>query len=210
MSSLQSAMKVMAEKEYDEMIFNTPMRIADAANMFRRPVSKNERPYEKEVLIQNNEIIEEWYKKVLLGIAGKQSEIPSGRVNQCLQTFLQGKEIQQHQNYKEHLLEYPEHKIRFWIDKFTTASVTELSKMGYGLVSAGWNIITMGIRYYFADQKWEKVYSQSSDPLVWDKLANANPHLMNGRPMPFDLSFESFKELEDKVMAVLKNPIGPK
>jgi hypothetical protein len=208
--SLQNAMKVLSDKQYDEMMFNTPMRIADAASMFRHPLSKNDRPYDKEVVVHNNSVIEEWYKTVLLGISDNQSAIPTGRVTSCLQYFLQGKELQQHQKYKEYFPEYPEHKVRFWIDKFTTASVTELAQLGHGVISAGWNVIITAMRYHFAERKWEVVYSQSTDPLKWDKLANANPHLMNGRPMPFDLTIESLKEIEDKVMSILKHPIEPK
>jgi len=208
--SLNSAMKVLADQQYDEMVFNTPMRIADAASIFRRTLSKNERPYDKEVITYNNTVIEEWYMKVLLGIADSQSSIPAGRVTSCFQYFLQGKELEQHQKYKDYFPDYPEHKVRFWIDKFTNSSVLELCKLGNGVVSSGWNVIIMGMRYYFADKKWEKVYSVTNDPLAWDKLANANPHLMNGRPMPFNLSIESLKEIEDKVMAVLKHPIEPK
>lgn len=209
-SSLQTAMKVLADKQYDELVFNTPMRIADAASIFRQRVDKNERPYDKEVITYNNSMVEEWYKKVLLGIADKQSSIPSGRVTTCFQYFLQGKELEQHQKYKEYLPDYPEDKVRFWIDKFTSSSVTEIAQMGHGIVSGGWNVIITAMRYYFAEKKWEKIYSLNQDPLVWDKLANANPHLMNGRPMPFDLTIESLKEIEDKVMSVLKRPIEPK
>jgi hypothetical protein len=208
--SLNTAMKVLADKQYDEMLFNTPMRIADAASIFRRPVNKNERPYDMDVIIYNNTVVEEWYMKLLLGIADKQSAIPSGRVTQCFQTFLQGKELQQHQKYKEYFPDYSEDKINFWINKFKTVTMTELAQMGHGVVSAGWNVILMGMRYHFADKKWEKIYCQTNDPVEWDRAANANPHLMHGRPMPFGLSVESLKEIEDKVMSVLKHPIEPK
>lgn len=208
--SLQSAMKVLADQKYDEMVFNSPMRIADAASLFRTPVSKNERPYDSTVIVYNNSIVEEWYMKVLLGIADNNSSIPAGRVTSCFQYFIQGKELEQHQKYKEYFPQYTEEMVRFWIDKFTSSSMTDMCKLGHGVVSSGWNVIIMGMRYHFAEKKWEKIYSTTKDPLEWDKLANSNPHLMNGRPMPFGLSIDSLKEIEDKVMAVLKHPIEPK
>lgn len=207
---MQTAMKIMAEKEYDSMIYNTPMKISDVSSLFRKPVSKNERPYEKEVITYNNDQVDKWYAEVLLKIADNQGSIPAGRVNSCFQYFIQGKELAQHQKYKDFLPEYSEEKIKFWIDLFTKSNVKDLCEMGHGVVSGGWNVIVTGIRYYFADKKWEKIYSKTTDPAEWDKMANNNGNLMNGRPLPYGLTLDSLSDIEEKVIALLKNPISPK
>lgn len=207
---MQTSLKILADQQYDELIQNTPMRISDAASMFRRPLSKNDRPYDREVITKNNDLIEEWYKSVLLNIADKQNTVPAGRVSQCLQYFLQGKELIQHQKYKKYLPEYTPEKIMFWIDTFSKLSVSELMDIGYGVVSSGWNVVLMGIKYHFAEEKWKYVYSESSDPCKWDSLANDHPHLMHGRPLPFNLTLEKMSEMEEKIKSILQHPIQPK
>ncbi len=209
MTSHHTALKVASDKLNDELIFNAPMRVSEAASLFRHPIGKNEKPYDAEVIKHNNEVVADWHRDVLLSIADSQNAIPSGRVTQCLQYFLQGRDLVQHQKYKQYLPTYSDSIVKFWLDKFQEP-LSQLIDMGPGVVAAGWQVITMAIRYHFADKKWDTVYSKSTNPLQWDKLANANPHLMNGRPLPFDLTLESLAEMEDKVKAILNHPIQPK
>jgi hypothetical protein len=194
----------------DEMMLNTPMRISDAASMLRRQVGRNERPLDKEVIQLNNALVDEWYANVLKGLADTSGSVPAGRVSSCFNYFLQGKELTRHQKFKDHLLDIPEAKVLFWIEFFRKASMTEIYAVGPGVVSAAWSMITTAIRYHFAGLKWKMVYSLSRDPLQWDRLANDNPGVMNGRPLPFGLTYEILKDIEEKVSTLLQHPIEPR
>jgi hypothetical protein len=205
----ETSLKMMAEKQYEDMVANTPINISDAASMLRKKISSNERPYDAIVFAKNNDLVDEWYSKVLVKLADKSANVPAGRVSSCFNIFLQGKELVQHQKYKDMLWSIPNDKVMFWIDKLKSSSVSDLHDMGAGVVGTAWSIVSTAIRYYFADKKWEVVYSKSTDPLTWDKLSNDNPNLMNGRPLPFGLSLDDMVEMEKKVMAVFKNPIEP-
>src|SRR5689334_9778130 len=159
--SNDAALRVLAEQKTDELIYQTPIRVADAASFFRTHVSKNDRPFDKEAIEYNNKLVEEWYRKVLLPIGAPSGIIQSGRVSQCFQTYFQGLELTQHEKYKKYLPSYTNEQVYFWIDIFKKSSVTALVEMGPGVVSEGWSVVRGAIKYYFADKKWEKVYGKS-------------------------------------------------
>lgn len=206
---MSAALKIAAEEQIDLTMMSLPMKISDAASMCRRPIGKNEPPYEADVKRLNNQRVDEWYDRVLMKLADHNSSIQAGRVYGCLTYFLEGKEAISHQKYKDHLMSYPADKVMFWINFLKDASMRDLHEAGSGVVASGWSIIKGAIRNYFVEEKWKVVYSQSEDPLVWDKLANANPHIMNGRPLPFGLSIETLKDLDTKIGVFLSNPICP-
>lgn len=194
----------------DDAMMNNPIRISDVASMFRRPISKNERPLEKAVLSRNNDVVDRWYKEVLIKLADKDGTIPVRRVTGSFQYFTEGNETAQFQKYKEYLPSYTEEQVMFWIDFLTKKEIEELHECGIGVISGAWQVITGALRNHFAQRRWEAVYSKTDLPIEWDRLANDNPHTMNGRPLPFGLSPETMKEMEDKIRVILQNPIQPK
>lgn len=204
------SLQLAAEGGINLEMMQMPMRISDAASMLRRTVSKNEPPYQVEIKKLNNQRVDEWYDLILLKIADKNASVPAGRVNGCLQYFLEGKELESYQKYKHQMVNYPEEMVNFWIDIFLKSNISELYEIGSGAISNGWNIIKGALRSHFAEEKWKIVYSKSKNPLEWDKLANDNPSVMNGRPMPFGLRLEDLKEMETKVRAILELPIEPR
>jgi len=198
------------EGNVDQMMMNAPIKISDVASMFRRSVPKNERPLERSVMNRNNLIVDDWYNLVLKKICDNQGNVPVLRVNPSFQYYFEGLEMKNFQKYRDHLPSYKEEDVLFWINFFMTSPIETIHNAGISVVSAAWGMITGALRTHFVDKRWEVVYSKSDDPLVWDKLANNNPHVMNGRPLPFGLSQEDLSDIETKVMVVLKNPIGPK
>lgn len=205
-----TTLKMAAEEQIDMDMMNLPMKISDAASMCRRVVGRNDPPYEAEVKKLNNRRVDEWQERVLMKIADSSSSVQAGRVYGCLSYFLEGKEAVAYQKFKAHLITYPEEHVKFWIDFFKGAEMRDLYEAGSGVVATGWGIIKGAVRNHFVEEKWKAVYSQSEDPLAWDKLANDNPHVMNGRPMPFGLTTELLTDMNSKVHAFLTNPIEPK
>lgn len=204
------SLQMAAEGGINLEMMQMPMRISDAASMLRRTIPKNDPPYQAEVKKLNNRRVDEWYERVLLKIADKNACVPAGRVNGCLQYFLEGKELERYQKYKHQMVQYPEEMVKFWIDIFMKSTIAELHEIGSGVIGNGWNIIKGALRNHFAEEKWKVVYSHSEDPLQWDKLANDNPNVMNGRPVPFGLRLEDLRDMETKVRAILELPIEPR
>jgi len=207
---MSAVLKMAAEEQMDLTMMSMPMKISDAASMCRRPISKNEPPYEAEVKKMNNSRVDEWYESVLMKLADASGRIPAGRAYGCLTYFLEGKEAIAYQKFRKHLITYPKEQVMFWINFFKDATMKDLYEAGTGVVSTGWSIIKGAIRNHFVDEKWKVVYCESDDPLVWDKLANDHPHVMNGRPMPFGLSITDLNDISTKVVAFLQNPIEPR
>lgn len=193
----------------NDMMMNAPIRASDAANMFRTKVDRNERPLEKTVLTRNNALVDRWYKEVLIKIADGEGCLPVLRVNGCFEYFFEGLETIQIQKHKDHMPKYSEEDVRYWVRFFLDNDMDAIHEAGITVVSAGWSTIIGGLRNHFAQRRWDAVYSKTTDPLEWDKLANNNPHLMNSRPLPFDLTEEEMKDMEQKVKAVLGNRIQP-
>ena len=206
----RTSLKMAADEQMDQQMMNAPMKISDASSMFRRNIPKNEPPYEAEIKRLNNQRVDEWYERVLVKIADKSAMVPAGRIQGCISYFLEGKEAISHQKYKDRLANYPAEQVMFWIDFFKNSSMKDLYDAGSGVVSTAWYMIKGAIRNHFAEEKFRVVYSQSDDPLVWDKLANEHPHVMNGRPLPFGLSSSDLNDISTKVVAFLQNPIEPR
>jgi hypothetical protein len=205
-----TALKMAAEEQMDLSMMSLPMKISDAASMCRRPIAKNEPPYQAEVKRLNNARVDEWYERVLMRIADGNGSVQAGRVHGCLMYFLEGKEALSYQTYKPYLVSYSTEQVEYWINFLRTSTLKEMYEAGSGVVATGWTIIKGAVRNHFAEEKWKAVYSHSDDPLVWDKLANDNPHVMNGRPLPFGLNVDILDEINTKVSSFLQNPIEPR
>lgn len=208
--SHSTTLKMAAEDQITAEMMNLPMKISDAASMCRRPVSKNDPPYEAEVKKLNNRRVDEWQERVLMRIADSSANVSAGRVHGCLTYFLEGKEAISYQKYKDHLISYPVEQVMFWIEFLKDADLKKLHEAGSGVVSTAWGILKGAIRNHFAEEKWKVVYSQSEDPYMWDKLANDHPNVMNGRPLPFGLTYDVLNEINEKVVALLRIPIEPR
>jgi hypothetical protein len=187
-----------------------PIKVSDVASMFRKPVSKNERPYDKAVFTKNNDNVDKWYYDVLLKIADKNGQIPAGRVSDCLRYFTEGLESMQYQKYKDMLPYFTEEQVKFWINFLSETDIEELHEAGLTVVSSAWYIITTSMKNHFFEKRWDAVYSKTRDAYGWDTLANNNPHVMHGRPLPFGLTLELLSEMEQKVRVIMSNPIQPK
>lgn len=208
--SHSAVLKMEAEDQINLEMMNSPMKIRDAATMYRRPVSKNEPPYDAEIKRLNNRLVDEWYEKVLMKIADSNACVPAGRITACMNYFLEGKEVIGHQKHKDFLMKYSKEQVEYWIKFLTNATISDMRDAGTGVVAAGWSIIKSAIRDHFLEEKWENIYSKSEDPLEWDKMANNNPRIMNPKRFPFGLTKETLDDINEKVRSFLIHPIEPK
>lgn len=208
MTTKSQSLKLMAETGMEDM-YNQPMRISDAASSLRKKIDKNERPYQHEIYSRNNTLVDEWYETVLTKLADKNGMIPAMRVADCWNYFYNGNQIAKSRKYIKYFPDVNHEKIKFWINLISKGSIAELYEVGITTILVGWDMISAGIRYHFADEAWEKVFSKSTDPLVWDKMCNDNPHLMHNRILPYGLTEELVKSMAEKVMALRTCDIKP-
>lgn len=202
----QSTLKMVSGEYIDEMMLSQPIKISDAASMMRKKIHNNDKPYTKALYQCNNNVVDEWYNKVLLKV-GKGGNIQVGRVQGCLSYFLEGRGIKAYEKYKDLIPSPSEELVSDWINLFRKLSVSDLYEMGPFVVSSGWSIVHNAITLHFMKRKRDEVYSKSEDPADWDKLANDNPHVMNHRPLPYGLDEDALSDIRDKVLTVLKEPV---
>jgi hypothetical protein len=188
--------------------YNLPISIEDAASMFRRKIQKNDRPYIAETTKLNNDKVEDWKTSVLQKVCNDKGDILAGRVLESWKLYEEGKAIEKYIEVKKMgmMLEYPPSVIDFWKDFFEHLSIGEIHSYGTGVVSTGWNIIQSYIRMWFADEKWEKLFSQG-DSLYWEQNYKYHSMLLEGKSLPF-WNPDIFKEITEKVVTVLSNQIA--
>jgi hypothetical protein len=193
-----------------EDIYNLPISIEDAASMLRRNISKNEKPYVAEALKFNNRLVDEWKKTVLVELADKDGKIRSGKVAGYWITFEEGRTIQKYMELKKEglLPDYDMKTVEYWKTFFQDLSISEIKSYGYGIVSRGWAYLTSYLQEYYVIRKWEKLYSQSDDPLYWEKNSSEISGLSKGGEHPF-WDEETVKDIHQKVSSILSQPIKP-
>jgi len=197
------------EKEFDPTPLNNPVRISDAASMLRRKIDPNERPYAKDTMKFNNNLVDEWHDKVLKHICTKDGTIRVGQMYQEWQFFHTGKIIYKFMDgLTTGIICRPsETAITFWVKEFTDKSVKQLVQLGAPLLSVGWKLIIDETLIRKLSEKYEKIYKHTQDPLEWRKLGNDYPKLWNSdHESPF-WSAEDLAVITQKVMTILRTPI---
>ena len=193
-----------------DQYLNTPMSIEAAASMFRKKVGYNEKPYTQTIIKLNNQLVDRWYNEVLIKIADSKGMIHAGRVYPSWLIFYEGMEVYRARPFLDHLNHYTLEEIDYWVQFFTTKSLEDMVAAGSATISNGWQYLTGAIRYHFALQKWEHIYSKSTDPLAWDKEASKHSQLMRGEPAPYGLDKDKFSDAAEKVNTIMSNRIEPR
>lgn len=195
----------------DEIIANMPMLVSDASSTLRRKVNSYDREYVKITTKLNNRLVDDWEDKVLRNIADDKGQVPSGRVWNSWQLFLEGHEIKQYQKLKEEgkIVDCPEEILDYWKDFFENKTPEEMHSYGTGAVSHGWGIIQNYFKTWFADKKWELLYSKfPDDPLAWEKNYYKHSDIIFGKVLPF-WTEDQLKDIHFKVGSVLFNTVKP-
>ena len=191
-------------------MYNAPMLTSDAASMLRRRAQRNDRPYIAETTKLNNRRVDDWKKNVLDKISDHRGMVLSGRVWHSWQLYDEGKNHLKYQELKSKgaIPKISPEVLEFWKDFFENLTVEEMHSYGSGTVSYGWGIIQNYFKMWYADQKYEKLFSQYSTPLEWER--NYHPHkaLLSGEILPF-WDEETIKDIHHKVAAILINQVEP-
>ncbi len=200
----------MANPNLDDNILNQPIAIADAANMLRHQIKKNEKVFDATLMKLNNQLVDRWYEEVLVKIASKGGQIACGRVWPSWLVFLEGVHMEEYIKNIDKRPQISESQVKWWLDFFLHANLEELHARGAAFVGEGWNLVTMAIRHHFAKEKWEKIYSKSKDPKEWDQLANENIGITQGRPLPFGIDPDEWKEMTERIETFFKVQVKPR
>ena len=198
----------MSDANLDQA-YNAPMSTDDAASMLRRIVVRNERPDTACVIKLNNKRVDDWKKNVLDKMTSTR-KVPAGRVWESWKLYDEGKNITQLHKLRELgvLPDIPETTIEFWKNLLENSSVEELHAYGSGTIAMEWNIIQTYIKTWFATKKWEELFSQSDDPLFWEKNSHEHSQLLRGEVLPL-WDKETFLDINDKVATILNIQVDP-
>ena len=142
------------EKDY----YNLPISVVDASSMFRKVAVKNTRPYTAKVIKLNNRMVDNW-EKVILRPMAKNGKIPSGRVWTSWKLYYEGKNIHQYFKIRKMCPRVTSEQRDFWIKLFEESSIEELHSYGVGVIGFGCGVIEDEIRFWSADENWDKILS---------------------------------------------------
>ena len=201
----------MAEQKVD--YYNLPISTTDAASMLRRKVSRNAKPYTQITTELNNKLIDEWKERVLNKLADRRNTVPSGKVWSSWQLFLEGKGCEKYVELRDKgLIRHVDKEVlEFWLSFFKDRSIEEMHAYGVGVVNHGWSLVKSEMQMWYADEKWEKLYSKSRDPMDWEKEHFKYQDLISGKQLPstFGWDEEILTDIHEKVGTVLFNQINP-
>lgn len=177
--------------------------ISDASSMFREKISDSMPPFKKEVIKKNNDLVDEWYEKVLKKICGNNCKLPSLRVCSSLQIFEQGKLINKYMKIRS-LLEkslLTEQELKSYVSILENKSIEELyAEFGPFCIRVMFSLIVDTITDIFSLESYNKVYSRTEDVLQWEKLMNGEFCFLikKDRTLPFGLTYEQMKCIGEK------------
>jgi len=187
-----------------------PILASDAASMMRKRINKNSKPYTQAVMILNNKLVDRWKTEMLDKISDSNGQILSRNVWKTWLLFQEGVGTEKYMELKEQgvIRHVDENVLEFWKDFFENRSVEEMHSYGSGNVSFGWTIIQNELRMKSAEEKWDKIFSTSSDPHDWYKLSFKYSDLTQGKELPF-WNEEILADVQEKVATVLMVQVEP-
>lgn len=189
-------------------VYNVPISVTDASSMLRTKIQPNMRPYTLQVVKLNNRLVDDWEEKVLKKMADRRGTVPSGKVWPSWKLYFEGKGILEYVKIRNMIPRVTKDQLKFWTEFFHHSTLEEIHSCGVGVVSFGWDIIETELRSWNADQKWEKIFSKSEDPLEWEKMAPSHQSLLKGELFPF-WNQEILKTISEKVGTILHLQITP-
>ena len=190
-----------------EELYDAPMDINDAASMMRKSVSKNERPYVRDVLVYNNRLVDRWKAEILTKIA-TDGKVAATKVMASWNVFEEGINICKLMAHPEEVIFPPEEIVMLWKDRFERETMAELVEHGVATVGYAWQLVLSYIRHWYAVRKYDRVYSKSDKPLDWYHDAGRHRALFNGDEHPF-WTPEVKKDVEEKIKSLLSNRVEP-
>jgi len=188
--------------------FNSPISVTDASSMLRATPQKNELPYTVRVIKMNNKLVDEWEKKILRKIEDRRGTVPSGKVWPSWQLFKEGKEMIKYSEVSDMIPRASKEQLEFWITFFENSTIEELYEIGIGALGFGWSVIEDEIRLWNADKKWEELFSQTEDPLEWEKKSPSHQALLRGDLFPF-WDKKKLQTIGEKVGTIFNLQITP-
>lgn len=176
--------------------------------MYRRSISRNDRPYDAKVKDLINSLVDEIKEKLLRPLADATGALPSGLIPVAFRIFQQGKEIRLIGRDLEVLFPpFSDEVVSQWKKFFETSTIEEMFALGVPAVEWGWSIVNHNVRRWIVSEKLSKVYV-SDDPMEWWKAAGVHADLSNGRAHPF-WSPEQVMEIRERVGAVMSTVLSP-
>lgn len=203
----------MASSSYSEMPEDGPIGLEDTMAMLIIPeekISANERPFAREMILCNNAELRRWKEEVLDKLVDDKGQLPSAaRVFYSWLLYQEGRAVRKFPELLAAGAMYivPDATLAFWKHFFETKSITEMREYGAGTVSFGWRIVEAHMKHEVTKTMYEKFFSLSDDPLVWEKNHANHKFIQEHCDVLWPL--EQLKEIREKVITILKIAVEP-
>lgn len=192
----------------EENIQKIPILVNDLTSMLKRKATANMKPYDSLIIKLNNEKVDLWREKVLDKISDNEGKVLASRGWDSWKLYEEGVGVTRFMEMKEMgvLPNVDDSIFQYWKDFFEKSSLEEMHAAGPANISCGWGIVEHRIKTWYAEQKWEKLFSKSKDPLYWEKNYHKHTDVLLGKVFPY-WNREEFEEIAEKVRTILSNPI---
>lgn len=187
----------------------TMISTSDAASMLRKKIAPNTKPYTESVIKCNNKLVDQWKSEVLDKIATHGCVDASIVVDSWIH-FYEGMSLTQlNQLITQGHLAVPKlEQVEYWRALFQKSTVEQLHALGSGTIAMGWLTCENYGKYWYAQEKWKRIYSQSESPLIWEKERTKHRSLIRGEE--FSLwDKETEEDVRQKVSTILRTPVAP-
>jgi hypothetical protein len=193
--------------------YNAPISINNILGMMRHKIMPNERPYTRIVKEINNSQIEAWADEMLKPMANSKMELPAGQVGPLWGMYQQGNELRCyndvfHKYGSVAILRPKRDQVEFCL-KILRADLKEYPKWGRGMIKQAWDAVSLDILLWVTNERVQKIYD-CDEPQNWYRNSQKHKDLFKGLVLPpeLGLTFEEYKDLEQKVATYLKVLVG--
>lgn len=192
----------------DQVSSAAPIRVSDAAAMFRRKIGPNTRPYDNAVIKNNNKMIDDWEERVLKRIANK-GVVKSSDVWSSWMIYYEGYVISKLIPLMEAgLITGESEETLEFCKTLLKKPIEELCTYGNAIVLRCWQILQHELKMIIAEQKYNLVFSQSDDPVEWYRMSKEHQDLFAGRIFPF-WSQDEFDDVSQKIAPIVNFAVKP-
>lgn len=199
----------MSNLNFDPDGKGSMISVNDAVAMLTKRITSNMRPFDSETIKCNNDLVQRWQKEVLERVA-VDGHLDASMVFDSWIMFHEGMMVGPYiECVKDGRIRPPtKQQAEDWAYILSDYSLSKLHALGKAAVSLGFNICDNYLKDWYAQKKWELIYSKSSDPYDWELLRPKYHTLMRGEEM--DLwTKEKRDEVVQKVVALIRNNVEP-
>jgi hypothetical protein len=175
----------------------------------KHKIMRNTPPYTKTIMEANNRLVDQFIEKMLKHIPTRNGTVSGKTVWEMWMCFYEGQGVSQIDDVSYYIPRLTEDQIKFWTS-FFDHELDEIYNHGYGMINRGWNILLDEHRSRLADKKYEKICKGVEEPIEWwNNLIKNSEFFDQDKLRPIFWEKDTFLDINDKVMTILRFQVNP-